>query len=102
MPDPDTTLRDRLVAVGVELVSSDGTGALTLREIARRAGVSHGAPAVTSRRTCRCCPPSPARATSTWAAAWPDSATTPTPAPRCSPWPAATSTSRTPSAACSS
>ncbi|GAA1630823.1 TetR/AcrR family transcriptional regulator [Catellatospora bangladeshensis] len=44
MPDPDTTLRDRLVAVGVELVSSDGTGALTLREIARRAGVSHGAP----------------------------------------------------------
>ncbi|MEV4414567.1 WHG domain-containing protein [Catellatospora sp. NPDC049609] len=44
MPDPDATLRDRLVAVGVALVTSDGTASLSLREIARRAGVSHGAP----------------------------------------------------------
>ncbi|WP_030690150.1 TetR/AcrR family transcriptional regulator [Streptomyces globisporus] len=37
-------LRDRLVRVGVELVNAEGTQALSLREIARRAGVSHGAP----------------------------------------------------------
>ncbi|MGW3118777.1 TetR/AcrR family transcriptional regulator [Streptomyces sp. NPDC001107] len=37
-------LRDRLVDVGVDLVASEGAQALTLREIARRAGVSHGAP----------------------------------------------------------
>ncbi|MEV6946534.1 TetR/AcrR family transcriptional regulator [Streptomyces sp. NPDC051172] len=37
-------LRDRLVDVGVELVTGEGAQALTLREIARRAGVSHGAP----------------------------------------------------------
>ncbi|MFF4250255.1 TetR/AcrR family transcriptional regulator [Streptomyces sp. NPDC001663] len=37
-------LRDRLVEVGVELVAREGVQALTLREIARRAGVSHGAP----------------------------------------------------------
>ncbi|MFJ5773103.1 TetR/AcrR family transcriptional regulator [Streptomyces sp. NPDC093094] len=37
-------LRGRLVAVGVELVAREGVQALTLREIARRAGVSHGAP----------------------------------------------------------
>src|SRR4051812_29072505 len=41
MPDD---LRARLVAAGVDLVAAEGTGALTLREIARRAGVSHGAP----------------------------------------------------------
>ncbi|MEH0473944.1 TetR/AcrR family transcriptional regulator [Streptomyces sp. B21-097] len=41
---PDADLRTRLVDVGVELVSREGVGALTLREIARRAGVSHGAP----------------------------------------------------------
>ncbi|MFI7602034.1 TetR/AcrR family transcriptional regulator [Actinoplanes sp. NPDC049681] len=41
MPDD---LRARLVAAGVELVAERGTGALSLREIARRAGVSHGAP----------------------------------------------------------
>ncbi|GAA1822069.1 TetR/AcrR family transcriptional regulator [Luedemannella flava] len=40
MPD----LRARLVEVGVDLVTREGTGALSLREIARRAGVSHGAP----------------------------------------------------------
>ncbi|MFI6743044.1 TetR/AcrR family transcriptional regulator [Nonomuraea sp. NPDC050451] len=38
------TLRDRLVDVGVELVLSEGVASLGLREIARRAGVSHGAP----------------------------------------------------------
>ncbi|WP_418960962.1 TetR/AcrR family transcriptional regulator [Streptomyces tritici] len=37
-------LRARLVATGVELVAREGVQALTLREIARRAGVSHGAP----------------------------------------------------------
>ena len=37
-------LRDRLVDAGVELVTSGGTAAVSLREIARRAGVSHGAP----------------------------------------------------------
>ncbi|MFJ5260318.1 TetR/AcrR family transcriptional regulator [Streptomyces sp. NPDC088387] len=37
-------LRARLVDVGVELLDAEGTQALTLREIARRAGVSHGAP----------------------------------------------------------
>ncbi|SME97652.1 TetR/AcrR family transcriptional regulator [Streptomyces sp. Amel2xC10] len=41
-PGPD--LRTRLVDVGVDLVALEGSGALTLREIARRAGVSHGAP----------------------------------------------------------
>ncbi|MGW0705336.1 TetR/AcrR family transcriptional regulator [Streptomyces sp. NPDC002643] len=40
----DTGLRARLVDVGVELVTSEGVRALSLREIARRAGVSHGAP----------------------------------------------------------
>src|ERR1700761_6741217 len=37
-------LRDRLIDVGVELVTSGGTASVSLREIARRAGVSHGAP----------------------------------------------------------
>ncbi|MFG3505190.1 TetR/AcrR family transcriptional regulator [Streptomyces sp. NPDC047821] len=37
-------LRDRLIDAGVELVLSEGTSAVGLREIARRAGVSHGAP----------------------------------------------------------
>jgi AcrR family transcriptional regulator len=40
----DGSLRERLVDVGVELVETEGTAALGLREIARRAGVSHGAP----------------------------------------------------------
>lgn len=42
MTEPE--LRTRLVDVGVELVAREGAQALTLREIARRAGVSHGAP----------------------------------------------------------
>ncbi|KAA6220840.1 TetR/AcrR family transcriptional regulator [Streptomyces albofaciens JCM 4342] len=40
----DGGLRARLVTVGAELVAAEGVQALTLREIARRAGVSHGAP----------------------------------------------------------
>ncbi|MFE7384543.1 TetR/AcrR family transcriptional regulator [Streptomyces zhihengii] len=44
MGDQEGGLRARLVAVGVELVAEEGVRALTLREIARRAGVSHGAP----------------------------------------------------------
>lgn len=37
-------LRARLVRAGVDLVAEEGSAALSLREIARRAGVSHGAP----------------------------------------------------------
>jgi AcrR family transcriptional regulator len=37
-------LRTRLVDAGVDLVTREGVQALSLREIARRAGVSHGAP----------------------------------------------------------
>src|SRR4051794_24812696 len=44
MSESEPGLRTRLVDVGVELVAAEGAGALTLREIARRAGVSHGAP----------------------------------------------------------
>ncbi|MGW1671938.1 TetR/AcrR family transcriptional regulator [Streptomyces sp. NPDC002324] len=44
MNEPNTGLRSRLVDVGVELVTAEGVQALSLREIARRAGVSHGAP----------------------------------------------------------
>ncbi|MGJ0117580.1 TetR/AcrR family transcriptional regulator [Williamsia sp. MIQD14] len=36
--------RDRLVRVGVELMEESGSVDIGLREIARRAGVSHGAP----------------------------------------------------------
>ena len=44
MNELDAGLRDRLIDAGVELVASRGSAALSLREIARRAGVSHGAP----------------------------------------------------------
>lgn len=44
MSAADTGLRARLIEVGVDLVTTEGAQALTLREIARRAGVSHGAP----------------------------------------------------------
>lgn len=44
MTESDTGLRERLVDVGAELLAAEGLPALTLREIARRAGVSHGAP----------------------------------------------------------
>ncbi|MFF0275430.1 TetR/AcrR family transcriptional regulator [Streptomyces sp. NPDC004330] len=42
--EPGDGLRERLVRTGVELVNAEGAQALSLREIARRAGVSHGAP----------------------------------------------------------
>jgi AcrR family transcriptional regulator len=44
MDELEAGLRDRLVDAGVDLVTSGGTAAVSLREIARRAGVSHGAP----------------------------------------------------------
>ncbi|MFF2615775.1 TetR/AcrR family transcriptional regulator [Kitasatospora sp. NPDC058046] len=44
MTEQEQDLRARLVAAGVELVAEGGVQALGLREIARRAGVSHGAP----------------------------------------------------------
>jgi AcrR family transcriptional regulator len=44
MTEQEAGLRARLVAVGVDLVTREGAQALSLREIARRAGVSHGAP----------------------------------------------------------
>ncbi|MFC8535900.1 TetR/AcrR family transcriptional regulator [Streptomyces sp. NPDC057249] len=37
-------LRERLIDAGVDLVMAEGSASLGLREIARRAGVSHGAP----------------------------------------------------------
>ncbi|MET9361770.1 WHG domain-containing protein [Streptomyces sp. NPDC006632] len=42
--DSESFLRERLIDVGVDLVKSEGSASLGLREIARRAGVSHGAP----------------------------------------------------------
>ncbi|MFJ9645942.1 TetR/AcrR family transcriptional regulator [Streptomyces sp. NPDC004244] len=42
--DREGSLRERLIDVGVELVLTEGSASLGLREIARRAGVSHGAP----------------------------------------------------------
>ncbi|MFD5393710.1 TetR/AcrR family transcriptional regulator [Streptomyces sp. NPDC127097] len=45
MSDQDAAgLRARLVQAGVDLLAEEGVQALSLREIARRAGVSHGAP----------------------------------------------------------
>ncbi len=44
MSEQEPGLRSRLVRTGVELVTEEGLAPLTLREIARRAGVSHGAP----------------------------------------------------------
>ncbi|MEU1040372.1 TetR/AcrR family transcriptional regulator [Streptomyces sp. NPDC005551] len=44
MHEPEPGLRARLIQVGVDLVTAEGAQALSLREIARRAGVSHGAP----------------------------------------------------------
>ena len=42
--EPGDGLDQRLVRAGVDLLRTDGVAALSLREIARRAGVSHGAP----------------------------------------------------------
>ncbi|WP_338674932.1 TetR/AcrR family transcriptional regulator [Streptomyces sp. SCSIO 30461] len=44
MSERETGLRARLVDAGVELLEREGAQALSLREIARQAGVSHGAP----------------------------------------------------------
>ncbi|MFI0862995.1 TetR/AcrR family transcriptional regulator [Streptomyces smyrnaeus] len=46
MNEPNTAagLRERLVDAGVELVAKEGARGVSLREIARHAGVSHGAP----------------------------------------------------------
>lgn len=44
MSDREPGLRERLIDAGVDLVSREGANAVSLREIARRAGVSHGAP----------------------------------------------------------
>ncbi|MEV7502623.1 TetR/AcrR family transcriptional regulator [Streptomyces sp. NPDC093018] len=40
----ESPLRERLIDVGVDLVLTEGSASVGLREIARRAGVSHGAP----------------------------------------------------------
>lgn len=40
----DTDLRERLLAAARELLDGTGVDAVTIREVARRAGVSHGAP----------------------------------------------------------
>lgn len=40
----ESSLRERLIDVGVDLVLTEGSASVGLREIARRAGVSHGAP----------------------------------------------------------
>jgi AcrR family transcriptional regulator len=44
MTTVSTPLRDRLLQVTTELLAEQGVAAVSLREIARRAGVSHGAP----------------------------------------------------------
>lgn len=44
MSEQEPGLRERLVNAGAELVASEGASGVSLREIARRAGVSHGAP----------------------------------------------------------
>ena len=44
-PIPHTGLDERLVQSALELLAQEGIEGLTLRSVARRAGVSHGAPA---------------------------------------------------------
>ena len=44
MTAPVTSTRDRLLASAREVIAADGLEGLTLRAIARHAGVSHGAP----------------------------------------------------------
>lgn len=41
---PEIELRQRIVRASVELLDEQGLGALSMREVARRAGVSHQAP----------------------------------------------------------
>ena len=38
------TTEDRLIQAGRQLLEDDGISAVTVREVARRCGVSHGAP----------------------------------------------------------
>jgi len=45
MPYHHGDLREVLLEKAVEVIQEDGIGALSLRAVARRAGVSHGAPA---------------------------------------------------------
>ncbi|NKI43701.1 TetR/AcrR family transcriptional regulator [Streptomyces physcomitrii] len=44
LPSSDTPLRERLIDAGAALVAREGSASVGLREIAREAGVSHGAP----------------------------------------------------------
>ncbi len=44
VPDPELPLDSRLVQVALEVIQTDGLEGLSLRRIARQAGVSHGAP----------------------------------------------------------
>jgi len=44
MPAPTTDTREVLLRAAVEIAEADGVGAIGLREAARRAGVTHGAP----------------------------------------------------------
>ena len=41
---PDVNLRDTVLAAAIDIVQREGVGALSMREVARRAGVSHQAP----------------------------------------------------------
>lgn len=41
---PDTNVRASVLAAAIEIVENEGLGALSMREVARRAGVSHQAP----------------------------------------------------------
>jgi AcrR family transcriptional regulator len=43
-PPPEADLRARVLAAAFELVEKEGLAALSMREVARRAGVSHQAP----------------------------------------------------------
>jgi AcrR family transcriptional regulator len=41
---PDDSLRERILSASIALIEEEGLSALSLREVARRAGVSHQAP----------------------------------------------------------
>lgn len=47
-------LRRAILAAALDVIAADGPAALSLRDLARRAGVSHAAPRTTSR-TARAC-----------------------------------------------
>jgi AcrR family transcriptional regulator len=44
VPDPDAPLREQILNIAASILAQDGPDALSLREVARRAGVSHQAP----------------------------------------------------------